>query len=191
MANERTIEEIKLTFLDDPTVSDKWVEAAAKLMHDFYDKLDEIDLHFYDADQLNAIYKAFTKSATNTNINMDLFFDPDINATKLEMALGAYEANIPSDVIMSVISAGIPYFKANCVFAAWGDKVDMREYINDFNAEQMLEIFSAIKSGVDYKLIADKSITPKAMRAMRVVMESGFDVSYNNGKITINEPNKE
>jgi hypothetical protein len=67
----------------------------------------------------------------------------------------------------------------------------MREYINDFNAEQMLEIFSAVKSGVDYKLIADKSITPKAMRAMRVVMESGFDVSYDNGKITINEPNKE
>jgi len=191
MANEKTVEEIKLTFLDDPTVNDKWVEAAAKIMHDFYDKLNGADLHFYDADQLNAIYKAFTKSATNANINMDLFFDPDINATKLEMALGAYEANIPTDVISSVINAAIPYFKANCVFAAWGDKVDMREYINDFNAEQMLEIFSAVKSGVDYKLIADKSINAKHMRIMRVAMESGFAISYDNGKITISDPSKE
>jgi hypothetical protein len=181
----RTVEDIKLELLSNPIVTDKWADAASKLLFENGDKLVGRDIYLYDADQLNAINKALRNMQDNENIDIELFFNPEINSTKLEMTLGAYDANIPSCVIKEVITPDIPFIKANCVFSAWNE-FDMRRHINEgYTVDQMIEIFSSFKSGIDTSLIDDKNIPAKIMRLMRLAIEDGCDVSYDDGKLVI------
>ena len=89
------------------------------------------------------------------------------------------------------LNSNIPYAKSNYAIQAICEGfTGITEYLNDFNANQIAEIYAGMKDGVDYKIYAKPEYSAELMNLIRHAMVTGINVTltFGNSSIEVNPP---
>lgn len=164
--------------------SDKWIEAAAKLMGKYHFKADELGL--FTTDQLENILNAY-ENGDFTQEQIESIMDVNLNATQMSIILMGYAQGATVEQMEPYFTnSGIPYLKMNYMVSALVQHgVDMMKYI-DYDPHQIYEIFAGIVQGLDYTRYDDKSYPAEVMGIIRHALAiEDVETICEDGTITI------
>ena len=180
--DEKTLER---QLLDNPKYSSGWIQNATHLMVKC--GLTEEELNQFDTEQLQLIVSMFTSAEQNTEIWVNGFLNPELNATQMQLLLTGYSHGLTTEQLKPYFNSDIPYVKSNWAIAALSEGFDMSKYINeDYTKDQIYEIYAGIKDGVDVSLYDDKEIPAERMAIARHAVVLGLKPQFDeNKKLTI------
>ena len=180
----------QLSLINNPKYDSDWVAEAAKILSNEDNPLTEGELAELNALQLSVINEilASDKSTEDKNdIINTLFGYKDLNATQMRL----YWNGLNNNIMVRFLNSNIPYAKSNYAIQAICEGfTGITEYLNDFNANQIAEIYAGMKDGVDYKIYAKPEYSAELMNLIRHAMVTGINVTltFGNSSIEVNTP---
>lgn len=179
--NEKDLE---LKLLDNPRYSSGWIENATHLMCKC--GLTESELSKFDTEQLQLIVSMFTSAEQNPEIWIDGFLNSSLNATQMQILLQGYSHNLTTEQLKPYFDPEIPYVKSNWAIAALAEGFSIDEYINDYDKDQIYEIYAGKKDGIDVSVYDKADIPAEKMAIARHALVLGLKPQFDeNKKLTI------
>ena len=184
----------QLSLINNPKYDSDWVAEAAKILSNEDNPLTEGELAELNALQLNVINEilASDKSTEDKNdIINTLFGYKDLNATQMRLYWIGLKNGLNNNIMVRFLNSNIPYAKSNYAIQAICEGfTGITEYLNDFNANQIAEIYAGMKDGVDYKIYAKPEYSAELMNLIRHAMVTGINVTltFGNSSIEVNPP---
>lgn len=177
---------IESALLKDPRFSSSWINTAKKIISEY--NWDTNELAKYNSEQIEVIYDslAVVENKKDLNNEMDILYDPKLNATQMRLLLTAISKGLKKDDLKIYADPNLAYAKSNYLLQALIDGIDMSKYI-DYDNEQIYEIYAGIVNNVDITKYDDINISAKKMGIIRHALEIKLDVVYdkNTKNITI------
>ena len=184
----------QLSLINNPKYDSDWVAEAAKILSNEDNPLTEGELAELNALQLSVINEilASDKSTEDKNdIINTLFGYKDLNATQMRLYWIGLKNGLNNNIMVRFLNSNIPYAKSNYAIQAICEGfTGITEYLNDFNANQIAEIYAGMKDGVDYKIYAKPEYSAELMNLIRHAMVTGINVTltFGNSSIDVNPP---
>ena len=184
----------QLSLINNPKYDSDWVAEAAKILSNEDNPLTEGELAELNALQLSVINEilASDKSTEDKNdIINTLFGYKDLNATQMRLYWIGLKNGLNNNIMVRFLNSNIPYAKSNYAIQAICEGfTGITEYLNDFNANQIAEIYAGMKDGVDYKIYAKPEYSAELMSLIRHAMVTGINVTltFGNSSIEVNPP---
>ena len=184
----------QLSLINNPKYDSDWVAEAAKILSNEDNPLTEGELAELNALQLSVINEilASDKSTEDKNdIINTLFGYKDLNATQMRLYWIGLKNGLNNNIMVRFLNSNIPYAKSNYAIQAICEGfTGITEYLNDFNANQIAEIYAGMKDGVDYKIYAKPEYSAELMNLIRHAMVTGINVTltFENSSIEVNPP---
>ena len=184
----------QLSLINNPKYDSDWVAEAAKILSNEDNPLTEGELAELNALQLSVINEilASDKSTEDKNdIINTLFGYKDLNATQMRLYWIGLKNGLNNNIMVRFLNSNIPYAKSNYAIQAICEGfTGITEYLNDFNANQIAEIYAGMKDGVDYKIYAKPEYSAELMNLIRRAMVTGINVTltFGNSSIEVNPP---
>ena len=184
----------QLSLINNPKYDSDWVAEAAKILSNEDNPLTEGELAELNALQLSVINEilASDKSTEDKNdIINTLFGYKDLNATQMRLYWIGLKNGLNNNIMVRFLNSNIPYAKSNyAIHAICEGFTGITEYLNDFNANQIAEIYAGMKDGVDYKIYAKPEYSAELMNLIRHAMVTGINVTltFGNSSIEVNPP---
>ena len=184
----------QLSLINNPKYDSDWVAEAAKILSNEDNPLTEGELAELNALQLSVINEilASDKSTEDKNdIINTLFGYKDLNATQMRLYWIGLKNGLNNNIMVRFLNSNIPYAKSNYAIQAICEGfTGITEYLNDFNANQIAEIYAGMKDGVDYKIYAKPEYSAELMNLIRPAMVTGINVTltFGNSSIEVNPP---
>ena len=184
----------QLSLINNPKYDSDWVAEAAKILSNEDNPLTEGELAELNALQLSVINEilASDKSTEDKNdIINTLFGYKDLNATQMRLYWIGLKNGLNNNIMVRFLNSNIPYAKSNYAIQAICEGfTGITEYLNDFNANQIAEIYAGMKDGVDYKIYAKPEYSAELMNLIRHAMVTGINVTltFGNSSIEVNLP---
>ena len=184
----------QLSLINNPKYDSDWVAEAAKILSNEDNPLTEGELAELNALQLSVINEilASDKSTEDKNdIINTLFGYKDLNATQMRLYWIGLKNGLNNNIMVRFLNSNIPYAKSNYAIQAICEGfTGITEYLNDFNANQIAEIYAGMKDGVDYKIYAKPEYSAELMNLIRHAMVTGINVTltFGNSSIEVNPP---
>ena len=184
----------QLSLINNPKYDSDWVAEAAKILSNEDNPLTEGELAELNALQLSVINEilASDKSTEDKNdIINTLFGYKDLNATQMRLYWIGLKNGLNNNIMVRFLNSNIPYAKSNYAIQAICEGfTGITEYLNDFNANQIAEIYAGMKDGVDYKIYAKPEYSAELMNLIRHAMVTGINVTltFGNSSIEVKPP---
>lgn len=180
-----TEKELQLTLLENPKYSSGWVENAVHLM--LKCNLKEEELNKFDTEQLQLIISVFTSAEQNPEIWIGGFLNPKLNATQMQVLLTGYSHGLTTEQLNRYFNPDIPYIKSNWAISALAEGFNIDKYVDeDYDKDQIYEIYAGIKDGVDVSVYDKKDIPAEKMAIAHHAMTLGLKPQFDeNKKLTI------
>ena len=184
----------QLSLINNPKYDSDWVAEAAKILSNEDNPLTEGELAELNALQLSVINEilASDKSTEDKNdIINTLFGYKDLNATQMRLYWIGLKNGLNNNIMVRFLNSNIPYAKSNYAIQAICEGfTGITEYLNDFNANQIAEIYAGMKDGVDYKIYAKPEYSAELMNLIRHAMVTGINVTltFGNSSIEVDPP---
>ena len=184
----------QLSLINNPKYDSDWVAEAAKILSNEDNPLTEGEVAELNALQLSVINEilASDKSTEDKNdIINTLFGYKDLNATQMRLYWIGLKNGLNNNIMVRFLNSNIPYAKSNYAIQAICEGfTGITEYLNDFNANQIAEIYAGMKDGVDYKIYAKPEYSAELMNLIRHAMVTGINVTltFGNSSIEVNPP---
>ena len=184
----------QLSLINNPKYDSDWIAEAAKILSNEDNPLTEGELAELNALQLSVINEilASDKSTEDKNdIINTLFGYKDLNATQMRLYWIGLKNGLNNNIMVRFLNSNIPYAKSNYAIQAICEGfTGITEYLNDFNANQIAEIYAGMKDGVDYKIYAKPEYSAELMNLIRHAMVTGINVTltFGNSSIEVNPP---
>ena len=184
----------QLSLINNPKYDSDWVAEAAKILSNEDNPLTEGELAELNALQLSVLNEilASDKSTDDKNdIINTLFGYKDLNATQMRLYWIGLKNGLNNNIMVRFLNSNIPYAKSNYAIQAICEGfTGITEYLNDFNANQIAEIYAGMKDGVDYKIYAKPEYSAELMNLIRHAMVTGINVTltFGNSSIEVNPP---
>lgn len=176
--------ELELKLLDNPKYSSGWIQNATHLMCKC--GFSEAELSKYDTEQLQLIVSVFTSAEQNPEIWIDGFLNPELNATQMQILLTGYSHNLTTEQLKPYFDPSIPYAKSNWAIAALAEGFDISEYIEDYDKDQIYEIYAGKKDGIDVTVYDKVDIPAEKMSLAHHALVLGLKPQFDeNKKLTI------
>lgn len=176
--------ELELKLLDNPAYSSGWIDNAVHLMCKC--GLTESILSQFDTEQLQLIVSMFTSAEQNHEIWIDGFLNSALNATQMQILLTGYSHGLTTEQLKPYFNPEIPYVKSNWAIAALSEGFDISEYINDYDKDQVYEIYAGKKEGIDISIYDKVDIPAELMAIARHALVLGLKPQFDeNKKLTI------
>jgi len=169
--------QIEMRLLKNPAYSSAWIDSAAKLM----DKcsIEEVEIKEFNTEQLDMILSVFTSAEKNPEIRPERFMNPELNATQMQVILTGYSHGLTTEQLLPYFNPSIPYIKSNWAIAALVEGHDMHSYIEaGYDEDQIYEIYSGFKSGVDVEKYDGLKISAEKMAVARHALEMGLEIHF-------------
>ena len=170
----------QLSLINNPKYDSDWVAEAAKILSNEDNPLTEGELAELNALQLSVINEilASDKSTEDKNdIINTLFGYKDLNATQMRLYWIGISRGLNENIMARFLDKNIPYAKSNYAIQAISEGfTGITEYLDEFDASQIAEIYTGMKDGVNYKLYAKSEYPAEVMNLIRHAMETGLNV---------------
>jgi len=168
--------------VENPKYSLDWINQAIDLITTC--GVSEDDIKDFNADQLKEIRSVFTSAEKNSEIDINAFLNSKLNDTQMHIILIGYSHGLTREQLKPYFDPDIPYAKSNwAILALIETKHDMLHYIKDgYNQDQIREIYSGIKSGINYSSYDDITISAEKMAVARHALEQGLKIQFNEEK---------
>ena len=179
--NEKQLE---LKLLDNPKYSSGWIQNAVHLMCKC--GLTEEEVSKFDTEQLQLIVSMFTSAEQNPEIWIGGFLNEKLNATQMQILLTGYSHGLTTQQLSPFFNPEIPYVKSNWAISALAEGFDITEYIDDYDKDQLYEIYAGKKDGIDVSVYDKADIPAELMAIARHAMVLGLKPQFDqNKKLTI------
>ncbi len=180
--NEKVFE---MKLLDNPKHSSGWIQNATHLMCKC--GFSEEELSKYDTEQLQLIVSMFTSAEQNSEIWIDGFLNPALNATQMQILLTGYSHGLTTEQLKPYFNPEIPYVKSNWAITALAEGFDLNDYdFNVFDKDQIYEIYAGKKDGIDISVYDKVDIPAELMAIARHALVLGLKPQFDeNKKLTI------
>ena len=177
--NEKTLE---LQLLDNPKYSSGWIQNATHLMCKC--GLSEAEVAKFDTEQLQLLVSMFTSAQENSEIWIDGFLNPELNATQMQILLTGYSHNLTTEQLKPYFNPKVPYVKANWAITALAEGFDITPYIeNGYDKDQIYEIYAGKKDGIDITVYDCKTIPAEKMAIARHALVLGLKPQFDENKL--------
>ena len=140
---------------------------------------------------INEILASDKSTEDKNDIINTLFGYKDLNATQMRLYWIGLKNGLNNNIMVRFLNSNIPYAKSNYAIQAICEGfTGITEYLNDFNANQIAEIYAGMKDGVDYKIYAKPEYSAELMNLIRHAMVTGINVTltFGNSSIEVNPP---
>lgn len=176
---------IEMELLKNPKYSSGWIDNASHLITNC--GLTEEEVSKFDTEQLQLIVSVFTSAQNNNEIWIDGFLNPELNATQMQILLTGYSHGLTTEQLKPYFNPTISYIKSNWAVSALAEGFDMGPYIiNGYDEDQIYEIYSGKKDGVDISLYDCIKIPSEKMAIARHALNLGLEIHFDdNNKLTI------
>ena len=179
------IEMVKDELLKNPEYDNEWVESASVLMSKYNVSISDIDK--FCAAQLQMLVEAF-KQCSDAEWFINKLIKSNLNTTQMAILIMAKTQNASDDVIKYYMDRkDIPFTKMNYCVKAEIDGLPIHELIdiNEFDADQIYEIYAGFMENIDYKSYAKPYISAKNMNTIKTgLMNGAIDYSIDKNSIT-------
>jgi hypothetical protein len=174
--------ELEMQLLDNPKYSSTWVQNAAQLIAKC--GLIEEELVKFDAEQLQMLVAMFTaaQEQENKTIWINGFLNPELNASQMQVLLTGYTHGLTTDQLKPYFNPEIPYVKSNWAITALVEGFDIADYIDDYNKDQIYEIYAGLKDGIDISLYNKADIPAEKMAIVRHALVLGLNPQFDENK---------
>lgn len=170
--------------IENPAYSLEWINAAKDLMDKHGWNEDEIfEICGTDAYKVEVLldYQDYCVK-TNTALPFEFIFkEGNPNATQMRLRFLGCCRNIPVEDMKEIGAAVVPSQSMNYLMQGIVDGFDMKPYIG-FDHDQIAEIYSGMKSKIDYNKYANKNVPAEMMGIVRHALEMGLNAQiYTSG----------
>ena len=167
------IEMVKDYLLEIPKYDNEWVDAASVLISKYDVSISDIDK--FCAAQLQMLVEAF-KQCSDAEWFTTKLIESNLNTTQMAILIMAKTQNASDDIVKYYMDRkDIPFTKMNYCIKAEIDGLPIRELINidEFDADQIYEIYAGYMENVNYKSYAKSFISAKIMNTIRTALMNG------------------
>lgn len=176
--------ELGLMLLDNPKYSSDWIQHASHLMCKC--GLTETELSRFNAEQLQMIVSVFTSAEQNPNIWIGGFLNPALNASQMQVLITGYSHGLTTEQLSAYFNPNMPYVKSNWAITALVEGFDLTKYIDEYDKDQIYEIYAGMKDGIDISVYNRVDIPAELMAIARHAMVLGLKPQFDeNKKLTI------
>ena len=128
----------------------------------------------------------FTSAEQNPEIWIGGFLNEKLNATQMQILLTGYSHGLTTQQLSPFFNPEIPYVKSNWAISALAEGFDITEYIDDYDKDQLYEIYAGKKDGIDVSVYDKADISAELMAIARHAMVLGLKPQFDqNKKLTI------
>ena len=171
--------ECQLYLIQNPGYDSDWVGEASKILTNQLIELSEADLVKFNALQLS-IFNMIIESDKDDNVKtnaINALMSSDLNATQMRLYWIGISRGLNENIMARFLDKNIPYAKSNYAIQAISEGfTGITEYLDEFDASQIAEIYTGMKDGVNYKLYAKSEYPAEVMNLIRHAMETGLNV---------------
>lgn len=184
MFNEQKLTE---EFLEDATLTSEWIQKAiefGKTHEDF----DLNKLKVMDVKQIDYLI-FFEKYFEDLESAILFVWNSGYNSTQFEVIISALNEGVDFNWITDNLNKDIPYAKMNWILAGIKDGYETfkdKKYL-EYSADQLQEIYSAIKDEVEYSDYDNKNVSGKLMQVIRHARAIGLNCKLDNNSLIITE----
>ena len=167
------IEMVKDELLKNPEYDNEWVESASVLISKYDVSISDIDK--FCAAQLQMLVEAF-KQCSDAEWFINKLIESNLNTTQMAILIMAKTQNASDDIVKYYMDRkDIPFTKMNYCVKAEMDGLPIHELINidEFDADQIYEIYAGYMENVNYKSYAKSFISAKIMNTIRTALMNG------------------
>lgn len=177
--------QLESKLLDNPKYSSGWIQNAVHLITKC--GLTEEELTQFDTEQLQLLVSMFTSAEQNPEIWINGFLNPQLNATQMQLLITGYSHGLTTEQLKPYFNPEIPYVKINWAIAGLAEGFDLSHYIeNDYDKDQIYEIYAGMKDGVDVNVYDSASIPAEKMAIARHALVLGLKPQFGQeNKLTI------
>lgn len=177
--------ELESKLLDNPKYSSGWIQNAVHLM--IKCGLTEEEVSQFDTEQLQLLVSMFTSAEQNSEIWINGFLNPELNATQMQLLLTGYSHGLTTEQLKPYFNPEIPYAKSNWIIAGLAEGLDFSSYdINEYDKDQLREIYAGMKDGIDVSLYDKPEIPVDKMAIARHALVLGLKPQFDEeNKLTI------
>ena len=174
--------QVSMQLLDNAKHSSEWVKHAAHLICKC--GLTEEELVPFNAEQLGVLVSMFTSAEDGKDIWINGFFNPELNATQMQILLTGYSHDLTTEQLKPYFNPEIPYIKSNWAITALAEGFDLTSYIEEgFDKDQLYEIYAGKKDGIDVSVYDKKDIPAEKMAIAHHALVLGLKVQFSEEKI--------
>ena len=181
------IEMVKDELLKNPEYDNEWVESASVLISKYDVSISDIDK--FCAAQLQMLVEAFKQCPSDAEWFTNKLIESNLNTTQMAILIMAKTEDAPDDVIKYYMDRkDIPFSKMNYCVKAEIDGLPIHELINidEFDTDQIYEIYAGFMENVNYKSYAKSFISAKVMNTIRTALMNGAnEYKLNKDTLTI------
>ena len=166
-------EMVKDYLLEIPKYDNEWVDAASVLISKYNVSISDIER--LCAAQLQMLVEAF-KQCSDAEWFINKLIENKLNTTQMAILIMAKTKDASDDIIKYYINRkDIPFTKMNYCVKAEIDGLPIHELIdiNEFDADQIYEIYAGFMENIDYKSYAKPYISAKIMNTIRTALMNG------------------
>lgn len=187
---------LQMDLIKNPKYDSDWIAEAAKALADEKCPLEVSDLAELNALQIMVINEVLSSKDKEpeeiTKIIQTLFNNRNLNATQMRLYWVGLKNGLSENIMSRFLNPNIPYAKSNYVIQAICDGfTGITEYIDDYDTNQIAEIYAGMKDGVEYKLYANPRFSSEFMNLVRHAMLTGIHLTIStddNISIEVNAP---
>ena len=122
-----------------------------------------------------------------------LFIDhADLNATQMRLYWVGIKNGLTEAIMSRFLNPEISYAKSNYAIQALTEGfTGITEYLDDFDADQIAEIYTGMRDGIDYKIYAKPEYPAEFMNFIRHAIMTGIHLVITAGEgitIEVNKP---
>ena len=181
----------QLELIKNPKYDSDWIGEAAKILSNEKNTFGEEDLAKFNALQLMVMNEILSSEDDIQPILKALFIDhADLNATQMRLYWVGIKNGLTEAIMSRFLNPEISYAKSNYAIQALTEGfTGITEYLDDFDADQIAEIYTGMRDGIDYKIYAKPEYPAEFMNFIRHAISTGMHITITVSGTTI-EVNK-
>ena len=181
----------QLELIKNPKYDSDWIGEAAKILSNEKNTFGEEDLAKFNALQLMVMNEILSSEDDIQPVLKALFIDhADLNATQMRLYWVGIKSGLTEAIMSRFLNPEISYAKSNYAIQALTEGfTGITEYLDDFDADQIAEIYTGMRDGIDYKIYAKKEYSAGFMNFIRHAISTGMHITITVSGTTI-EVNK-
>ena len=183
----------QLELIKNPKYDSDWIGEAAKILSNEKNTFGEEDLAKFNALQLMVMNEILSSEDDIQPILKALFIDhADLNATQMRLYWVGIKNGLTEAIMSRFLNPEISYAKSNYAIQALTEGfTGITEYLDDFDADQIAEIYTGMRDGIDYKIYAKPEYPAEFMNFIRHAIMTGIHLVITAGEgvtIEVNKP---
>ena len=141
----------QLELIKNPKYDSDWIGEAAKILSNEKNTFGEEDLAKFNALQLMVMNEILSSDDDIQPILKALFIDhADLNATQMRLYWVGIKNGLTEAIMSRFLNPEISYAKSNYAIQALTEGfTGITEYLDDFDADQIAEIYTGMREGID------------------------------------------